>query len=75
VHGQGGRTQIHWLAAIQQAGLSPPGPAAPARVALSAGVGGAHSTEQGGALWLPAASVDGLCARCGRSWPCLGCDP
>jgi hypothetical protein len=75
VHGQGGRTQVHWLPAIQQAGLSPPGPAAPARVALSAGVGGAHSTEQGGALWLPAASVDGLCARCGRSWPCLGCDP
>jgi hypothetical protein len=60
---------------VRQAGLSPPGPAAPARVALSAGVGGVRSTEQGGALWLPAASVDGLCARCGRSWPCLGCDP
>ncbi|WP_202866828.1 hypothetical protein [Kribbella voronezhensis] len=28
-----------------------------------------------GRLWLPAPGVDGLCARCGRGWPCLGCDP
>jgi hypothetical protein len=27
------------------------------------------------ALWLPAAGPDGLCGRCGRGWPCLGCDP
>jgi len=25
--------------------------------------------------WLPAASLDGRCVRCGRIWPCLGCGP
>lgn len=24
---------------------------------------------------IPAASVDGLCVRCGQAWPCLSCGP
>lgn len=31
--------------------------------------------ERVGTLWLPAAGADGLCGRCGRGWPCLGCGP
>lgn len=67
VHGHNGRTQIHWLpnpprAAPLPAAPLPAAPLPPARPVL-------------GALWIPAAGVDGLCGRCGRGWPCLGCDP
>jgi hypothetical protein len=86
VHGRNGRTQIHWLTtpthtATQQTapsqtpaqqtapGHTPAQQTAPSRAAAQ------QTTTVPGVLWLPAAGPDGLCGRCGRGWPCLGCGP
>ncbi|WP_185446901.1 hypothetical protein [Kribbella qitaiheensis] len=80
VHGHNGRTQIHWLPTAQpQTTPQQPGSR---RLELTPAAGGRPlapvsvlTAKAPGTLWLPAAGVDGLCGRCGRGWPCLGCDP
>jgi hypothetical protein len=65
-HGRGGRTQVHWIAAGPRSPAVLVGSTAAARPAVSGAVGG---------VWIPAPGADGLCARCGRLWPCLACGP
>ncbi|MFI7063331.1 hypothetical protein ACIBL3_20275 [Kribbella sp. NPDC050124] len=65
-HGNGGRTQIHWI------------PGSPHPAPSRAGPVASRSTQSAvlvSPLWLPAPALDGCCARCGRPWPCPGLCP
>jgi len=62
VHGTDGRTVLQWW--------SDP---APVERAETPPVRSAEGEALPAAVWLPAPGADGLCARCGRLWPCLGC--
>jgi hypothetical protein len=65
------RTQLHWTQAHQA-------PQAPTPLPNTG------PTDRGGRdtpptqfkpIWLPPATPDGLCTRCGQPWPCLSCGP
>jgi hypothetical protein len=58
VHGHGGATTVRWLSVPLPAYRGPTGSA-----------GGSATT----AVVVPAATIDGLCTRCGQLWPCLTC--
>jgi hypothetical protein len=75
VHGQGGRTQIHWLATPNHAATQQTAPTAQPMPAQPLPTRPLPVQPVPGTLWLPAAGADGLCARCGRGWPCLSCGP
>ena len=63
MHGNGGRTQIHWL------------PTAPTTVSRTVTKPPAQPAGTVATVWLPAPGIDGLCSRCGQLWPCLSCGP
>ncbi|HEU4947313.1 MAG TPA: hypothetical protein VFT31_09175 [Kribbella sp.] len=64
VHGHGDATEVRWFTVPLLAG---------AAGGDDSGTAVEHPPATG--LRVPAASADGLCARCGRAWPCLGCGP
>ncbi|WP_344143909.1 hypothetical protein [Kribbella yunnanensis] len=64
VHAADGRTLLHWSSGAEPP-KEEPEPRSPAR----------RGDQPPVAVWLPAPGLDGLCARCGRVWPCLSCGP
>ena len=76
VHGRNGRTQIHWLTTPNHTAAQQTAPShTAAQQTASSHTTAQQTTAVPGVLWLPAAGPDGLCGRCGRGWPCLGCGP
>ena len=60
VHGHDGASVIRWLTP-------------PVRPPVVSRIGAASEHPPTMGLRVPAAGVDGRCARCGRAWPCLVC--
>jgi hypothetical protein len=66
VHGHGGATVVRWLPVTL---LPPPQGHVPTNVPTNAPA----TASPGASVRMPAATLDGRCARCGGAWPCLEC--
>ena len=71
VHGHGGATVVRWLPAALPALSADAG----SGTQLKGGPAGVGASPLSPGLRIPTASLDGLCAGCGRAWPCLKCGP